>query len=171
MQITLASALCFVFVSTSLPLSAVAQSIPTKTNQIQPLTEKLADAGSSAALRGTDSGSVRMRVETRDEPPQRMLRRFLDRPQGKAPIEPMPCDKCAHILILRPPANLDSEMVRQVPEDLGGPITTYPALPPCPGDFRGTLKIPGAPTPMLMGPRRSGLFFLNSRKLLRPDQP
>jgi len=171
MRIPLAPALCFVFVSTCPLLSAVAQSTPTKTNPIQPFGEKLADARLSAALRGIDSDSMKLRLDARYEPAPLVWRLFLDRTKEKAPTEPMPCDPCAHILILRPPSNLDSKMIREVPENLGGPIITYSALPPCPQDFRGTLTVPGASAPMLMSPSRLGPLFLSPRKPFHPDHP
>jgi TonB family protein len=49
--------------------------------------------------------------------------------------------QCAHIVVFQAP-DTDSQMIREVPRDSGGPMPTFPALPPCSRDFTTALVPP-----------------------------
>lgn len=44
--------------------------------------------------------------------------------------------RCGHIIVHRPPANLDSKAVIPAPKDWKGSMPVFKALPPCPEDIR-----------------------------------
>jgi len=46
---------------------------------------------------------------------------------------------CAHIVIFRPPPDLDTKIVLPIPKNFISVMPTLPGLPPCLRDFRGML--------------------------------
>jgi hypothetical protein len=176
MRMGMASALCVVLLSTCFPATDAAQSNPAKPQPLQALSGKpQADARLSARLKegsqNAELAAAELASKLRDELAQRATGPSLARPQEKAAITPMPCAQCAHILMWKPPSNMDERMIIEVPEDLSGTITTYQAVPPCPKDFRGALMIPQAGTSPFMAPQRMGPFFLDPPKPFHPDHP
>ncbi len=176
MRIQLASALCVVLLSTCSPRPAAAQFNPANTKPMQSFSAKPpVDAKLGAGLQNDELAAAGLASKLRDELAQRARRPFLDRLQEKAVLAPTPSNHCAHILMWKPPLNMDEKIIIEIPDDLSSTITTFPALPPCSKDFRGMLMVPQAPprAPMslFIGPQRLGPLFSDPRKPFHQDHP
>jgi hypothetical protein len=166
MRIRIVSALCVFLPLICSPRPAAAQFNPSLPPMPQAFARKLPQPGKLLGLQtGANSGGGGTDAEIRSR-----LRSLLQKRGGEQRPETgamsiqslVNAGHCAHIEIIQAP-DVDSKMMKEVPQNFASNMPMWQGLQPCCGDFVGTTVIPRrAP---FVNPGQIGDFYLP----LKPD--